>query len=161
MVFTFDDYYSFGVIQSNAHWEWWVAKCSTLKGDLRYTTNTVWDTFPWPQSPTKAQVDKVAKAAQQLHQQRTQMLRDYKMSMRDLYRTLEKPGKNALRILYETLDKAVLDAYGFAPDTDLLTLNHEIAERERAGLPVQSPGLPAVAGDAAPYITDDCVRFLG
>ncbi|HLL93741.1 MAG TPA: hypothetical protein VK404_02095, partial [Spirosoma sp.] len=99
----------------------------------------------WPQSPTKAQVDKVAKAAQQLHQQRTQMLRDYKMSMRDLYRTLEKPGKNALRILYETLDKAVLDAYGFAPDTDLLTLNHEIAERERAGLPVQSPGLPAVA----------------
>jgi len=55
----------------------------------------------------------------------------------------------------------VLDAYGFAPDTDLLTLNHEIAERERAGLPVQSPGLPAVAGDAAPCITDDCVRFLG
>ncbi len=92
------------------------------------------------------------------------MLRDYKMSLRDLYRTLEKPGKNTLRVLHETLDKAVLTAYGFAPDTDLLTnlltLNHEIAEREQAGLPVQSPGLPAVAGDAAPYITDDCVRFI-
>ena len=54
-------------------------------------------------------------------------------------------------------------AYGFAPGTDLLTnlltLNHETAERERAGLPVQPPGLPAVAGNAAPYVTTDCVRF--
>jgi len=39
-------------------------------------------------------------------------------------------------------------------------LNHEIAERERGGLPVQPPGLPSVAGDAALYITDDCVRFI-
>ena len=165
IVFCFEDYYSYGILQSAYHWNWIIAKGRTLGQDTRvYTIDTVWDTFPWPQSPTKAQIDSVAKAAQHLHQQRTQMLRDYNVSLRDLYRTLEKPGKNALRVLHETLDKAVFAAYGFAPGTNLLTnlltLNHEVAGRERAGLPVQSPGLPAMAGDAAPYITDDCVRFI-
>ncbi len=131
IVFCFEDYYSFGILQSTYHWNWIIAKGRTLGKDTRvYTTDTVWDTFPWPQSPTVKQIDAVAKAAQQLHQQRTQMLREYKMSLRDLYRTLEKPGKNALRVLHDALDKAVLNSYGFAPDTDLLTnlltLNHRI-----------------------------------
>lgn len=164
IVFCFEDYYSYGILQSKHHWSWIVAKGRTLGQDTRvYTIDTVWDTFPWPQSPTTKQIDAVARAAQQLHQQRTQMLRDNKMSLRDLYRTLEKPGKNKLRDLHDALDRAVADAYGFAPGTDLLTnlltLNHETAERERTGLPVQAPGLPAVVTDPAPYITDDCVRF--
>lgn len=62
MVFPFEDDYTFGIIQSSAHWEWWKANCSTLKGDFRYTTNTVWDTFPFPQNPKLADVKKVAVA---------------------------------------------------------------------------------------------------
>lgn len=41
MAFCFEDDYSFGIIQSSFHCEWWKAKCSTLKGDYRYTANTV------------------------------------------------------------------------------------------------------------------------
>src|SRR5262249_37298382 len=50
-VFTLGDDYSFGILQSGIHWEWFVARCSTLKGDFRYTSDTVFDSFPWPQSP--------------------------------------------------------------------------------------------------------------
>lgn len=55
-VFTFADDYSFGILQSDVHWRWFVERCSTLKGDFRYTSTTVYDTFPWPQSPTLEQI---------------------------------------------------------------------------------------------------------
>ena len=48
-VFSPADDYSFGILQSGIHWAWFMARCSTLKGDFRYTSDTVFDTFPWPQ----------------------------------------------------------------------------------------------------------------
>ena len=48
-VFAFADDYSFGILQSGIHWAWFKARCSTLKGDFRYTSDTVFDAFPWPQ----------------------------------------------------------------------------------------------------------------
>jgi len=49
MVFPFEDDYSFGILQSGIHWAWFTAKCSTLTERFRYTSDTVFDTFPWPQ----------------------------------------------------------------------------------------------------------------
>ena len=48
-VFAFADDYSFGILQSGIHWSWFIAKCSTLTERFRYTSDTVFDTFPWPQ----------------------------------------------------------------------------------------------------------------
>ena len=48
-VFGFADDYSFGLLQSHAHWLWFVTKCSKLKSDFNYTSESVFDTFPWPQ----------------------------------------------------------------------------------------------------------------
>ncbi|MCE2913570.1 MAG: DNA methyltransferase [Pseudomonadota bacterium] len=50
--FAFDDDYSFGILQSLPHWQWFVAKSSKLTERLRYSPESVFDTFPWPQSPT-------------------------------------------------------------------------------------------------------------
>ncbi len=67
IAFCYEDYYSFGIIQSLPHWKWLVEKGSTLGHDTcNYTTNTVWDTFPWPQKPMEAQIKKVAEAAHKL-----------------------------------------------------------------------------------------------
>src|SRR5437868_7704314 len=35
--FAFSDDYSFGILQSGIHWSWFIATCSKLKGDFRYT----------------------------------------------------------------------------------------------------------------------------
>jgi len=59
-VFSFVDDYSYGVLQSDTHWQWFVSKCSKLTERFRYTAESVYDTFPWPQFPSKAQVDAVA-----------------------------------------------------------------------------------------------------
>jgi hypothetical protein len=165
MVFAFDDDYSFGIINSKYHWEWFREKCSTLKGDWRYTTDSVWDTFPWPQNPSTVQIEEVAKASKALRDGRNRIMAENKMSLRDLYRLLEKPGKNPVRDLQNALDRAVTKAYGFDERDDLLeqllNLNFKIAEREQNGETVQSPGLPVWFENKEKLISDDCVRFEG
>jgi hypothetical protein len=49
-LFPLPDDYSFGVLQSGIHWLWFVEQRSTLKVDFCYTSDTVFDAFPWPQS---------------------------------------------------------------------------------------------------------------
>src|SRR4030095_5934020 len=44
--FAFSDAYSFDMLQSGIHWSWFIATCSKLKGDFRYTPESVFDTFP-------------------------------------------------------------------------------------------------------------------
>ena len=132
-----------------------------MKSDPRYTTESVWDTFPWPQKPTQKQVEAVASAAKALREARTKAMREGKQTLRDLYRLMEKPGKNPLRELHAALDKAVLAAYGFDAKQDLLAqlleLNLTVAAKEEKGEPVQKPGLPdGIKGD---FVSEDCVKY--
>ncbi len=162
MVFPMPDDYSFGLLQSGLHWAWFKARCSTLKGDFRYTSDTVFDTFPWPQTPTLAQARAVADAAVSLRALRREVIAKNEWSLRDLYRTLDLPGKNPLRDAQDALDTAVRAAYGMKAKADplafLLALNKEVAAREEAGEGATAPGLPPCVEDAGAFITDDCVR---
>jgi hypothetical protein len=163
IIFAFEDDYSFGILQSKVHWEWWKEKCSTLKGDYRYTIDSVWDTFPFPQQPTAKQVQKVAQASRKLRQYRHEIMKETKFSLREIYRTLDITGKNPLRDYHKALDKAVMECYGFAEKEDLLTqvlaLNLDIAAKEAKAEKVQAAGLPDFITDKAEFISDDCVRF--
>ena len=163
MVFAFQDDYSFGIIQSFVHWEWWRAKCSTLEERLRYTTNTVWDTFPFPQSPTLNEVKKVAQAALELRTKRNEIMAKHNYSLRDVYRLLEQPGANPLKIFHQKLDDAVLSAYGFTKRNDLLSqileLNFDVADKIKNGIEVEKPGLPKCVKNKSEFSTDDCIKM--
>jgi hypothetical protein len=160
-VFPLADDYSFGVLQSDLHWKWFVERCSTLKRDFRYTSDTVFDSFPFPQNPSLENITKVAKAAVDLRQLRLRIMRDNSWSRRDLYRTLDLPGENPLRKAHFELDIAVRDAYGMIKSEEslefILELNHQVASREAEGLMVVSPGLPSFVANPAEFITSDCV----
>jgi hypothetical protein len=164
VVFPFADDYSFGVLQSNAHWEWFKARCSTLKGDFRYTSDTVFNTFPWAQQPSENDVRKIAEAAQKLRAVRREWMKETGGTLRDLYRSLELSGENPLRNAHTILDAAVQSAYGMNPDEKdvlafLLKLNKSVAAKEAKGGKVLGPGLPVVAGDATVYVSQDCVTI--
>ena len=163
IVFPLSDDYSFGILQSDIHWQWFNERCSTLKADFRYTSNTVFDSFPFPQSPTLSQVKKVALAAVKLRQLRQKIMIENQWSLRELYRTLELPGKNPLRTAHAELDTAVREAYGIKRQDDLLQflleLNFMVADREANNLPVIAPGLPPCVTNPSEFITDDCVRM--
>ena len=161
--FAFEDDYSFGILQSNAHWRWFTEKASTLKSDYRYTPNSVFDTFPWPQNSTVKQVKRVAEAGRALHEfRRERMSRSERLTLRDMYQTLELPGKNPLKDLHTALDAAVLAAYGFDAAGDvlaqLLALNQQVAGRIAAGEPVTSPGVPAGYPNAAELVSEGCIQ---
>lgn len=162
-VFTLNDDYSFGILQSRFHWSWFQARCSTLKRDFRYTSDSVFDTFPWPQSPGLSQAKKVAESAAALRILRRKIMIEYGLSLRDLYRKMEIPGNNPLRTAHETLDTAVRSAYGIKSRTDpldfLLNLNADLADREASMKPVVGPGLPPVVENTAEFITKDCISM--
>jgi len=148
IVFPFADDYSFGILQSNIHWSWFVARCSTLGGTFRYTSDTVFDTFPWPQfaevgrvtacapssdNPKRGaqktarltaaaivKIRAVADAALALRQLRHEIMRNNGWPLRELYKSLETPGENRLRAAHAQLDAAVRAAYGMKPDEDIL-----------------------------------------
>ncbi len=160
--FSFEDDYSFGVLQSNTHWQWFVAKCSKLKSDFRYTPESVFDTFPWPQAPTKKQIDAVAEGGRGVRGVRADALTKIKGGLRAVYRTLELPGKNPLKDAHAALDAAVLSAYGFDPHPDLLRqlldLNLKVADRIDRHKRVTAPGVPPAYPEPARLITSDCIQ---
>jgi hypothetical protein len=161
-VFPLSDDYSFGILQSDIHWLWFVERCSTLKGDFRYTSDTVFDSFPWPQSPTLAQIENVAEAAVALRTLRRKVMEQNGWNYRELYRTLELPGASPLKDAHHALDFAVRDAYGMGRKDDTLTfllaLNEKLAEKEGDGNPIVGPGLLAIVEEPQTFVTSDCVR---
>jgi hypothetical protein len=161
-VFAFADDYSFGVLQSDIHWLWFTTKCSKLTERFRYTPESVFDTFPWPQTPTVKHTNDVAVAAQRLRLVRAAALEKMKGGLRALYRTLELPGANPLKDAHAALDTAVLTAYGFSAKKDLLAqllaLNQEVAAKIEKGEPVMPPGVPKNYPDAKKLVTEDCIE---
>lgn len=161
-IFPFEDDYSFGVLQSNLHWLWFVERCSTLKSDWRYTSSTVFDSFPWPQKPSVGNVRKVADAAVRLREVRAKLQEKHGLDLRELYRRLDLPGANPVRDAQDQLDAAVRDCYGMRkaePLEFLFKLNQRLSAVEATGGRVERPGLPGAIKDASAFISDDCVSY--
>ena len=145
-VFALDDDYSFGILHSEAHWEWFCGRCSTLKSDWRYTSSSVFESFPWPQSPSASQVISVAEAAVNLRKVRNEIMAKYNISLREVYRILETNSSDPISEAQLRLDKSVAAAYGFTGDFDylesLMELNKVCEQSENRGERVQGPGWP-------------------
>jgi hypothetical protein len=160
-VFTYEDDYTFGILQSSIHWKWFDARCSTIKSDPRYTSNTVFDSFPWPQSPTLKHVRDVAKAAVELRQLRRELCSEHGLTLRELYRSIELPGEHPLKTATACLDGAVRAAYGLKEKDDvlafLLTLNHKLAKEEEEGRAIVGPGLPEVFRSTPGLVSIDAI----
>jgi hypothetical protein len=149
-VFAFEDDYSFGILHSSYHRAYFEERCSKMRVDLRYTSRTVWDTYPWPQAPTDEAVQMVADVIERLIHLRDERLADG-ITLEHQYNSLRDPGRNPLRTLQEELDAAVAVAYGFSPNDDvlaqLLALNHSIADEEAGGhTEPRRPGNQGLAG---------------
>lgn len=159
-VFAFSDDYSFGVMQAFPHQQWFVAKSSKLTERLRYTPESVFDTYPWPQMPSTSQIDAIASAGREVRRIRTAATANAKGGLRSLYSTLDLPGKNPLKDAHADLDGAVLAAYGFSAKKDilqqLLYLNQKVAATIATGNPTIGPGIPTLYQKPAGLVTADC-----
>lgn len=161
VAFPLEDDYSFGILQSGIHSAWFKARCSTLKGDWRYTSNTVFDSFPWPQDPSPQQCADIAMAAVALRAMRRDFAVKHGMTLRALYLSMEDSAKHPLKEAHADLDVAVRVGYGLNARQDplgfLLELNVECAAREAKAESITGPGLPeGIAG--ANFVTRDAIQ---
>ena len=106
----------------------------------------VFDTFPWPQTPTKGQIAEVAAAAVALRGLRREIMANLRYSLRTLYRSLEEPRRqhplmvdDKLRILTARGDRVTAvfprqDRFTHAPKV--------LASNPPAGVPIERIGDP-------------------
>lgn len=141
-----DDFYILGILTSNTHRTWVKVQSSTLKGDTRYTHNSCFETFPFPQTPALKLITDIRTTAQELHAYRSTQMESKQWGITKLYNEYFHEPTSQLYKLHAKLDKLVLQAYGFTPKDDLLekllNLNLELAEKEKNGVAVIGPWAP-------------------
>ncbi|MEG4396503.1 type IIL restriction-modification enzyme MmeI, partial [Microcoleus sp. BROC3] len=141
-----EDFYILGILSSKIHRIWMHAQKSTLKGDIAYTHNTCFETFPFPQTPTRQSVEQIRATAVELHQYRTQQMSAKQWGITQLYNKFFEEPTSQLYKLHAKLDRECKAAYGFTDSDDVLAkvleLNLELAEKEKRGEPVVGPCVP-------------------
>ena len=162
MVFTHSDDYTYGILQSTIHWAWFVNICSTLKGDPRYTSTTVFDKFPFHRTLISQIFNRSAKQ-QEILEARRNICHKNNMSLREVHKTIDMPGENPLRQCLHKLDEAVMQAYQIKTESQalrkLFDLNKQIHEAEIQGISMQGPGIPAMFKEnAEEWISEDCIN---
>lgn len=126
--FAFADDYSFGILQSHTHWLWFITKCGKLTEKFRYTPESVFDTFPWPQEPAAKEIAKVAAAGRRP-------------------RRLGRSGARRLQLQRPA---------GPARATTQVEPDRRRPPRTRRTR--DRPGLPPSVKNPATFVTADCIR---
>jgi hypothetical protein len=110
------------------------------------TLTTCFETFPFPQSPSKKLIEQIRAAAQDLHKYRTEQMEKKQWGITQLYNQFFHEPSSQLFKLHAKLDQLVMQAYGFNSDDDilakLLELNLELAEKEKRGEAIVGPWSP-------------------
>ena len=121
-VFAFSDFAPFALLQSRIHETWARFLASTLEERLRYTPSDCFETFPLVPDFESLQVFEAAGRA--YHDHRAALMVTHNEGMTKTYNRFHDPAETAgdiqrLRGLHATMDRAVLEAYGW----------HELASR--------------------------------
>jgi hypothetical protein len=121
-VFAHDSYCFFATIQSRIHETWALFLGSTLEDRFRYTPTDCFDTFPFPASwQANPMLELVGHA---YHEFRAVLMVHNDEGMTKIYARFHEPDEHdpdivKLRDLHATMDRAVLESYGW----------HDLAER--------------------------------
>jgi type I restriction-modification system DNA methylase subunit len=85
IVFPLDKYFQLGILQSNLHYNWAWKYCTTMKNDLSYTPEKIFETFPFPQNlPTqiKQQLGTIGEA---YHEHRRKLMLSIQLGLTKTY----------------------------------------------------------------------------
>ena len=125
--------YVFGVISSCMHIAWVRYVAGRLESRYRYSSQLVYNNFPWPNDPTEKQKAAIEEVAQGVLDARAA---HPDASLADLYDPVAMPPD--LRKAHQVLDKAVDAAYGkksFASDAERVAFLFELYHKYTSLLP--------------------------
>lgn len=116
VVFIFDRYTPFSVLQSRAHIDWSFFAGSTMKDDPVYTPTDCFETFPFPAAlDTACPLETVGR---QYYDFRAALMIKNDEGLTKTYNRFHDPDERSpeiakLRELHAAMDRAVLEAYGW------------------------------------------------
>ena len=116
IIFPFDTYAAFCVIQSRCHEIW--ARCfrSSMKDDLRYTPSDCFETFAFPREWLSSQ--KLGEVGREYYEFRADLMKRNGEGLTKTYNRFHDRYEHApeivrLRELHDKMDRAVLNEYGW------------------------------------------------
>jgi hypothetical protein len=124
IVFAFDDWASFSILQSDAQSIWAFHHGSPRAGSLRYKVKTCFESFPFPKN-----LDGLDKIGETYHEHRQEIMLQRQEGLTTTYNRFHNPKEKSaniahLRELHVELDKAVAAAYVWRD----LDLGHDFHE---------------------------------
>ena len=133
IVFSFDAYSAFAVLQSRFHQTWAAFLGPTMKDDLRYTPTDCFESYPFPRGwethPT------LETAGEAYYEHRAALMVRNNEGMTKTYNRFHDPYEDDAEIaefreLHTAMDRAVLDAYGWSdiPTDCAFLLDYDIDE---------------------------------
>lgn len=119
VVFAFEDFTQFAVLQSRIHEAWARLMSSTLGEGLRYSVSSCFASFPFPAANPMEIFPDAQRAGLALYKARADYMIETDQGLTDAYNDLidieNTDGRvMGLRHLHEALDRAVLEAYGWS-----------------------------------------------
>jgi hypothetical protein len=138
--------YVMGVMTSRIHEIWARSRPSSIKGDLRYTPSTMFETFPFPPDPAPVVRHAVTSASEALHARRGALCLEAHVGLTELYNRVDDGAFAQLRVLHASLDLAVAGAYGWPEgvleaDDAILARLVELSHAIAAGAQRYEPGI--------------------
>jgi hypothetical protein len=116
VVFAYQTYNAFSILQSRVHDSWARFCGSSIKDDLRYSPSDCFETFPFA---TKHETNSGLEAAGKTYYEfRADLMVRHNEGLTKTYNRFHRPDEYSpdilkLRELHDAMDRAVLDAYGW------------------------------------------------
>ncbi|HAO09601.1 MAG TPA: class I SAM-dependent DNA methyltransferase [Planktothrix sp. UBA8407] len=136
-----DDSYTLGILTSKVHRVWIKALGSSLKGNLRYTPSTCFETFPFLPNLDSNLKEKIRIATLNLHIYRTEQMEKKYSGITQLYNEFFGDSSSRLYKLHADLDRLVMEAYNLNLNDDdnndyiilkrLLEINMNLVNQEK------------------------------
>jgi hypothetical protein len=127
LVFVFEEYGLFTILQSEFHRVWAIAYGATLETRMRYAVSDCFETFPFP-----VNLQKLDTIGEHYYQHRQFIMHTHRESLTKTYNRFHDPHETSedivcLRQLHKEMDEAVAHAYGW----DDLDLGHGFHETKQ------------------------------
>ena len=111
VIFNFDNYAFFALLQAMAHTEWLTHHSSSMRKDVRYTPTDCFETFPFPKSTTNLET-----IGETYYNHRQTIMQTRQEGLTKTYNRFHDPAETSddiikLRQLHVEMDYAVAQAY--------------------------------------------------
>jgi len=132
VVFTFDDFFHFALLQSSYHEIWLRRQASSMRTDIRYTPTDCFQTFPFPQALTQANRVVAEQVGRTYDKHRWQVMARTGLGLTQTYNRFHDPRCMDqeimhLRHLHTRIDQAILACYGWED----IELQHDFYQNDR------------------------------